>query len=117
MEQKPDRRAYERLPIDFAVAITGTDEKGAGFTENTVLHDVSGGGAKFKTLQAEKYFPGQGLEMEIYLPGTRDVGARMKGEATVVRIGRQSDVKLEMSISVTFDTHLDFKRMDGEPNE
>jgi len=117
MEPKPDRRAYDRLPMDFAVEITGKDGKGGGFTDNTMLQDVSGGGAKIKTLQAEKYFPGQQLRMEIYLPGTRDVGARMKGEATVVRTVKQNDVKPEMSIAVKFDTYLDFKRMDWEKNK
>ena len=117
MNNKPDRRNFNRFTIEFVMEVATEDIEGKKFNEKTMLKDISGEGAKFITQQARKYFPGQSLEMTIYLPGTNDVKADMRGKATVVRIDSPSNSGLgeksqEMSIAVTFDTPLHFERVD-----
>ena len=67
------------------------DIEGDRYDDKVVLKNVSGGGAKFVTQQSAKYFLGQPLEIIIYLPGTNDVNAHMRGKATVVRTYSPSD--------------------------
>jgi len=116
MNNKSDRRAFNRFPMEFMLEVSSEDSEGKEFNEKTVLKDISGEGAKFITQQAGKYFPGQSLEMTIYLPGPNDVKADMRGKATVVRIDPSGNSGLgeksqEMSIAVTFDTPLHFERV------
>jgi len=117
MNNKSDRRAFNRFPIEFVMEVSSEDIEGKKFNEKTVLEDISGGGAKFITQQARKYFPGQSLEMTIYLPGPNAVKADMRGKATVVRIDPSGNSGIgeksqEMSIAVTFDNPLHFERVD-----
>ena len=117
MNNKSDRRAFNRFPMEFVLEVSSEDSEGKEFNERTVLNDISGDGAKFITQQTGKYFPGQSLEMTIYLPGPNDVKADMRGTATVVRIDSPSNSGIgeksqEMSIAVTFDTPLHFERVD-----
>lgn len=122
MNNKSDKRAFNRFPMEFVLEVSAKDSEGNKYKEKTVLKDISGDGAKFITQQAGKYFPGQSLEMTIYLPGPNDVKADMRGKATVVRVDPSSNSGLgeksqEMSIAVTFDTPLHFERVEIKKEE
>ena len=122
MNNRSERRAFNRFPMEFVLEVSAKDSEGKEFNERTVLKDISGDGAKFITQQARKYFPGQSLEMTIYLPGPNDVKADMRGKATIVRIDPSSNSGIgeksqAMSIAVTFDTPLHFERVDIKKEE
>lgn len=117
MNNKPDRRNFNRFPIEFVMEVSAEDIEGKKYKENTILKDISGEGARFITQQASKYFPGQSLEMTIHLPGSDEVKARMRGKATVMRIDSPSDSEVEdknqeFSIAVKLDAPLHFERDD-----
>jgi len=117
MNNKSGKREFSRFPMEFVLEVAGEDSEGNKFNERTVLKDISREGARFITQEAGKYFPGQSVEMTIYLPGTNEVKADMRGTATVIRIDPSSNSgsgeKIrEMCIAVTFDTPLHFERVD-----
>ncbi len=116
MNNKPERRAFNRFPVEFMMEVSAEDSEGNKFNEKTMLKNISGGGAKFITQQAGKYFPGQSLEMTIHLPSTIDVKACMRGTATVLRIDPSSNKDIGekcqgVGIGVRFDTSLHFERV------
>ncbi len=103
--------------MEFVLEVASEDSEGNKFSDRAVLKDISGEGARFITQEADKYFAGQSVEMTIYLPGTNEVKADMRGTATVIRIDPSSNSvsgeKIrEMCIAVTFDTPLHFERDD-----
>lgn len=111
MNNKSDKREFERFPVDFVLEVSAKDIEGNSYDDKAVLKNVSGGGAKFMTRQSAKYFLGQPLEITIYLPGTNDVNAHMRGKATVVRTYSPSDSGIgEKSkgtcIAIRFDAPL-----------
>jgi len=117
MNNKPDRRNFDRFPITFQMDVAAKDSKGKKYQENTVLKDISGEGAKFITQQAGKYFLGQSLELTIHLPDSDEVKARMRGKATVIRLDPSSNSVIDgksqtISIAVKLDTPLHFERDD-----
>jgi len=117
MNNNPDRRNFDRFPIEFVMEVAAEDSEGEKYQENTVLKDISGEGASFITQQAGKYFLGQSLELTIHLPPTSDVKACMRGTATVLRIDSPGDSGVEdknkdVYIAVTFNTPLHFERVD-----
>jgi c-di-GMP-binding flagellar brake protein YcgR len=117
MNNKPDRRNFDRFPITFSVEVAAKDSEGKKYQENTVLKDISGGGARFITQQADKYFLGQSLELTIHLPDSDEVKARMRGKATVIRLDPSSNSMIDgksqtVSIAVKLDTPLYFERDD-----
>jgi len=117
MNNKSDRRDFDRFPIEFEIEVAAQDSQGRKYSEKTVLKNISGGGAQFITQQASKYFTGQLLEMTVFLTGTDMVKARMRGKATVVRIDPSSDSGIGektrgASIAVKLDTPLYFERTD-----
>jgi len=117
MNNKPDRRNFDRFPITFRMEVAAKDSEGKKYQENTVLKDISGEGAKFITQQAGKYFPGQSLELTIHLPDSDEVKARMRGKATVIRLDPSSNSVIDgksqtISIAVKLDTPLHFERDD-----
>jgi hypothetical protein len=119
MNNKPDRRDFDRFPIAFLMEVAATDNKGNKYKEKTVLKNISGEGAKFITKQTGKYFPGQSLELTIYLPGSAEVKARMSAKATVMRLDPLSNSKIDgrsqmISIAIKLDTPLHFARDDGD---
>lgn len=127
MNNKSDRRDFDRFPIEFAIEVAAEDSEGRKYKEKTVLRNISGGGAQFITQQASKYFTGQLLEMTVFLIGTDMVDARMRGKATVVRIEPSSNSDTGpksqgAGIAVKLETPLCFERTDvkaqgnqGEP--
>ncbi|NVM25578.1 MAG: PilZ domain-containing protein [Desulfobacterales bacterium] len=117
MNNKSDRRDFDRFPIEFEIEVAAQDSEGRKYSEKTVLSNISGGGAQFITQQAGKYFTGQQLEMTVFLTGTDIVKARMKGKATVVRIDPSSNSGIGektrgAGIAVKFDASLYFERAD-----
>lgn len=101
-----DRRAFPRHHIEFDIEITGVTSAGEPFTERTVLGDISGGGARFRTVRPERYMPGQELELKVFLPGTDDVRAHMAGDAVVVVVDREGAVFGGDTVAVKFGSTL-----------
>ena len=119
MTDNTDRRGFERFSMEFVVEIASKDVEEKIFNEKEVLKDISGGGAKFITRNARRYFLGQLLDLKIYLPGTDDVKGYMKGEATVVRIDPFDSSEIDeknqgAGIAVEFNDWLNFERSDME---
>ncbi len=115
MKNNPDKRGFNRFPMKFVLKVSAEDNNGTKFEEQTVLQDISGGGARFISQQAGKYFPGQLLDLIIYLPGTDDVKAHMCGKATVIRIVSAGVLEIneknsKLGIAVKFVSFLLFER-------
>jgi len=115
MDTLPERRHFHRNPLDFEIKVVSQSREGILCEERTRLEDISGEGARFLTGKAERYFVGQSLEVSIYLPGTDEVKASMKGKAKVVRIGPCSNVASSgeaqpVCVAVTLDAPLHFER-------
>lgn len=122
MNNKSDRRHFNRFQIAFLMEVTATDKEGKKYKDNTVLKNISGEGIRFIAKKTSKYYLGQPLELTIYLPSNAKVKARMRGKATVVRIdplsNSKKDIKGQMiSIAVRLDTPLRFERDDGKMQE
>ena len=123
MNNTPERRAFNRFPVEFVMEVVAEESEGKKFNEKTMLKNISGGGAKFITQQADKYFPGQSLEITIHLPGSDEVKARMRGKATVLRIDSPTDSKIEHKsqaisiIAVKLDAPLHFERVEIKKEE
>ncbi len=115
-----DQRGFDRYAVSFPVIISGKDVKGAENHEKTVLHDISGSGAMFMSQTPGKYYPGQLLKVSIMLDGTNDVRARIRTEATVIRIHHNGTLLTEVrpdgmstGIAVQFDRSFEFERIDN----
>lgn len=119
MSNKPHRRKSERFPMEFVMEVSAKDINGNKYNEKTILKDISMEGAKFISRQAGKYFPGQLLEITIFLPETDDVKVYMKGKATVVWTASPSDSGIgdkgqEIRIGIKMETRLHFERVDAK---
>ncbi len=120
MNNKSERREFSRFKIEFLIEISAKDSQGKIFYENTVLKNISGGGAKFITWKVDRYFIGQDLNMTLFLPGTGDVNAHMNVKSNVKRIDLLNDANEENEekkngeacVAVKFDTLLNFERVD-----
>jgi c-di-GMP-binding flagellar brake protein YcgR len=129
MNNKSDRRDFDRFPIEFEIQVAAQDSEGKKCSENTILRNISGGGARFMTQQASKYPTGQPLEVAVFLTGTDKVKARMREKATVVRIDASTNSGIgektpRMDIAVKLDSPLHLERVDvktqgnhGQPPE
>jgi len=110
------QRDFDRFPIEFEVRVSFVDNNDKEIHDRAALKDVSGSGAMFITRMPEKYYPGQILTVTIFLAGTDEVSACMRGKASVVRIhqiksdvgGKNFDKK---GIAVKFNEPFDFKRI------
>lgn len=117
VKNKPDRRDFDRFPIEFEIEVAAQDSEGKKYSENTILRNISGGGARFITQQASKYFTGQPLEVTVFLTGTDKVKACMRGKATVVRIDASTNSGIDektprMDVAVKLDSPLHLERVD-----
>lgn len=115
MNHSTDKREFNRLPLDFSMEVTAENIDGDIFIDKAVLEDVSGGGAKFLTQNPERYFLGQLVEIAIIMPGTSDISAHMRTNATVVRIDPVDKSKNEsqdtgVTVAVKFNKRLNFER-------
>ncbi len=117
MEEKSYRRGFNRFPMGMQMEVSAKDLDGNAYAEETLLQEISGDGARFSSRKVHKYFPGQILDLVIYLPGTQDVRASIGGKATVVRITpaacTDGDAENKCGdIAVTIDIPLHFNRAD-----
>ncbi len=115
-EKKIYQREFDRFPIEFEVRVSFVDNNNEEIHDRAALKDVSGSGAMFITRIPTKYFLGQILTLTIFLAGTDEVSACMRGEATVVRIHQLktddgSIAKDTKGIAVKFNESFDFKRI------
>lgn len=115
-----EQRGFSRHWVSFPVIVsTGDDFQNGADCEKAVLKDISGGGALFVSSSPENYYPGQLLKISIMLDGTNDVKARIKTEATVIRIhyeekaGMQAPERPAAGIAVQFDRSFEFERIDN----
>ena len=116
MSYNPDRREFERFLIDFPLVVFAEDIEGKKIKDRCVLKNVSGSGAQFFTQQYDIYFPGQLLDITIFLPKTSEVEAHMQTKATVIRVDRPADSEKKnknrgCGIAVRFNTRLNFERI------
>lgn len=111
MEQGKDanRRAYDRFALDLKVRVCAPGGDGRQMLEDSVLRDVSGGGASFASRDPGRYHIGQRLRLVIMLPGTDRIDARLEGFATVVHVDRPGADDAAL-IGVSMDDMLDFRR-------
>ncbi len=86
-EYNEKKRNFERYPLEFKVDISVTSGKTKQAVERAVLKNISGDGACFLSNRPEFYSIGQRLELDIHMPGTDRMNARMEGQATVAWIG------------------------------
>lgn len=110
MNNLEEKREFERFLIGLSVHLSTVDGDGNTYIEKTRLKEVSGGGARFTTRQAGRYFPGQVMQITIDLPGIEDVKAHMMGKATVVRVVKDNKDTQETDIAVSFSHRLAFFR-------
>jgi len=115
LKQTTYQRDFDRFPIEFEVRVSFVDNNNQ-IHDRAALKDISGSGAMFITRIPEKYFMGQVLMLTIFLAGTDEVSACMRGEATVVRIHRlktddENKNIHEKGIGVKFNEPFDFKRI------
>lgn len=108
-------RDFNRYPIGFEVSVSFFENNGDQVNDQAELNNISGSGAMFITRIPEKYYPGQILDLTIFLAGTDEVSACMQGEASVVRIHEldsddENDNALKKGIAVKFNKSFDFKR-------
>ncbi len=114
-----DKRGFSRHWVSFPVIVSRGDGDSEADREKAVLRDISGGGALFVSSNPENYYPGQLLKISIMLDGTNDVRARIRAEATVIRIHQQESIngleseKNGAGIAVQFDRSFEFERVDN----
>ncbi len=111
-----DQRDFSRHWVSFPIIVYRMGSENGAEGEQTVLRDISGGGALFVTSNAEYYYPGQMLKISIMLDGVGDVRARIRAEATVIRIHRGKAPARsagEAGIAVQFDRSFEFDRVDN----
>jgi hypothetical protein len=123
-QEKPVyKRDFNRFPMDLAVMVDLPDENGGVFQDRAELRDISGSGAFFVSTMPHRYHVDQSVNLTIYLIGTDDVKARVRADASVVRIQPIEDNffadatkggnKGERSgIAVRFNETFAFERMD-----
>jgi hypothetical protein len=115
MRTGTNKRQFDRFQIDFHMEVLVQDNEGRVLREQTTLEDISGEGARFLTRKAERYSLGKSLELIIYLPGTDEVKAFMRGKARVVRIepcsnAASSGQSQPVCVAVKLDAALYFER-------
>jgi PilZ domain-containing protein len=113
---KTYQRDFDRFPIEFEVRVSFVDNHNEEINDRAALRDVSGSGAMFITRIPEKYYLGQILTLTIFLAGTDEVSACMRGEASVARIHqfKKDDGNIDNAtkgIGVKFNEPFDFKRI------
>ena len=122
-QEKPIyKRDFSRFPLDFAIMVDLTDENGKAFQDAAELRDISGSGAFFVSTMHHRYHVGQSVDLTIHLVGTDDVAARVRVEASVVRIQPvEDDFSTDATrgrntgrsgIAVKFNETFAFERMD-----
>ena len=105
-------RAYDRYSIDFEVEVTGLSQNGDPFCDQGQLQNISGGGVSLLTNHAGHYKCGQSLRLKIWLPGTDELEAFMRCDATVERMNLTEASAVEgdaVLIGVSLDKQMTFE--------
>jgi hypothetical protein len=115
MDTLPERRHFQRTPLDFEIKVVSQGREGILCEERTRLEDISGEGVRFLTQKADSYYLAQLLDVIIFFPGTNEVKASMKGKAKVVWIGPCSNPASNgeiqpVCVAVKLDAPLYFER-------
>ena len=110
MAENNERREFSRYNIEFDIGVNGIGSDDEPFTETSVLHNISGGGAKFDTVMMDRYTSGLELTIVVNLPGTNEVNARMSGKAIVMSVDHSdapgSASSQQASVTVRFESSL-----------
>jgi hypothetical protein len=115
MAEITERREFSRYIIEFDIEVNGIGSDDKPFTETTVLHNISGGGAKFDTVMMDRYTAGLELTVFVNLPRTDEVNARMGGKATVMSVDYSdapgSTSSQQASVTVRFESSLTIAKL------
>jgi hypothetical protein len=101
-------REFER----YSVSLKADVNLAGGYSETTVLRDVSGGGASFITTHPERYSIGDRVDITIRLPGGGSLHAKVKGAGKVASMKELGEG--ETTVGLRLDDLLDFDGMIGE---
>jgi len=109
-----DRRAFERHPLEFEVAVSSVSGTAEHPIEKTLLNNISGDGACFLSNRPESYSIGQRIALDICMPGTHKTDACMAGQATVIWIGDAPEDEAgkthRVSVGISMDNPLSFQQ-------
>lgn len=116
MVNEQEKRQFKRVIMESLIEVSAVDQSGIAYLDKVFLKDISGGGIKFSTIFAGKYFIDQLINILIELPGNSNVKAQMKATATVVRIITtektvQKKTAKVSNIAARFNTPLSFERL------
>lgn len=101
-------REFER----YSVSLNAVVKLAGGYSETTVLRDISGGGASFITTCPERYSIGDKVDITIQLPGGGSLHAKVKGAGKVASMSELGEG--ETTVGLRLDDLLDFDRIAGE---
>ena len=101
-------REFERYSVSLNAVVSLAD----GYSETTVLRDISGGGASFITTCPERYSIGDKVDITIQLPGGGSLHAKVKGAGKVASMSELGEG--ETTVGLRLDDLLDFDRIAGE---
>ncbi len=117
MNKSPDRREFERFPMDFVLEVSSRNVDGEKLVDTVLSKEFSGQGAMFLTQKADIYFPGQILDLTVLLLETDEMQICMKTNATVIRIELLKDSmnayeNRGCTVAVEFKAGLKLERVD-----
>ena len=101
-------REFER----YSVSLKAEVNLAGGYSETTVLRDISGGGASFVTTHPEHYSIGDRVDITIQLPGGGSLHAEVKGAGRVASMSELGGS--ETTVGLHLDDLLDFDNILGE---
>jgi hypothetical protein len=101
-------REFER----YSVSLKAEVNLAGGYSETTVLRDVSGGGASFITTCPEHYSIGDRVDITIQLPGGGSLHAKVKGAGKVASMSELGEG--ETTVGLRLDDLLDFDNVADE---
>ena len=121
-DTRHDQRRFSRHWVTFPVIVSREDFKSESNRETTILKDVSGSGALFETDNPDAYYTGQLVKISIIIEGNDDVKARIRAEASVIRIQKSETLGPEQErpksgVAVQFDRSFEFERIDHDEVE
>jgi len=109
-----ERRLFKRIQLKLVAEVTVKGSRKEERKQNVRLLDISGGGVRFASRNAEIFHIGQLVHISIHLPGKSEVSAFMKGWGKVVRIQTATATGApplrRKEIAITLDAPLKFVR-------
>lgn len=101
-------REFER----YSVSLNAEVKLAGGYSETTVLRDISGGGASFVTACPEHYSIGDRVDITIQLPGGGSLHGKVKGAGRVASMRELGEG--ETTVGLRLDDLLDFDNIASE---